>query len=79
MNPRDATAPALARFGSIERAKIGMREARVASWPITGRAVAVLGAMLGGAAFAWPASLRVYDLDCGVIAPVLCFANIQIA
>jgi TonB family protein len=69
MNPRDAAAAAQARFGSIERAKAGMREARIASRTIPLLAVAVVGALLGGG-IAWHASVRVYDLDGSVTAPV---------
>jgi TonB family protein len=70
MSPADAAAAARERFGSIERAKIGMRAAHVASRAAGGLALAATVAMLLGLAIYWRASVRVYDLGSGVTAPV---------
>ena len=70
MSPPDAVEAAHARFGSIERAKRGMRRARVASRSAAILAVAATAAGLAGAAIYWRPSARVYEVGGGVTAPV---------
>jgi TonB family protein len=70
MSPADAAAAAREQFGSVERAKIGMRAAHVASRAASGLALAATVALLLGLAVYWRASVRVYELGSGVIAPM---------
>jgi TonB family protein len=70
MNTCDAAAAARTRFGSIERAKSGMREAHLGSRFATALGLTVTVSLIVGAALYWQAALRVYDLDSGVTAPV---------
>jgi TonB family protein len=70
MNLPDAAAAARDRFGSIERAKTGMRAAHVASRATSALVLAATVAVLVGAAIYWRASVGVYDLGSGVTAPV---------
>ena len=70
MNARDAAAAARTRFGSVERAKRGMREAHLGLRFATALGLAVTVSLVVGAALYWQAGLRVYDLDSGVTAPV---------
>jgi hypothetical protein len=57
-------------FGSIERAKSGMREAHLGSRFATALGLTVTVSLVVGAALYWQAALRVYDLDGSVTAPV---------
>jgi TonB family protein len=70
MDPGAAAEAARVRFGSIEGAKAGMRQARIASRFTTVCGVAATVALLTGAGISWRISSRVYDLDGGVTAPV---------
>jgi TonB family protein len=70
LNAHDAAAAAQARFGSIERAKSGMRDARVAPRSTVMIALATTVAVLAGAATYWRVGVRVYDLGGDVVAPV---------
>jgi TonB family protein len=70
MNPVDADARARVRFGSIDRAKRGMR---MAHRPTVGDAATVatlVGVLILATAVYWRASSRVYDLGPGVTPPV---------
>jgi TonB family protein len=71
MSPHDAEATARRRFGSIERAKAGMREARVVRWS-AGAALtcAVATVVLAGGSLVWRTRVRVYEVGGGVTAPV---------
>lgn len=70
MNSCEAAAAARTRFGSIERAKSGMREAHLGSRFATALGLTVTASLVVGAALYWQAALRIYDLDGGVTAPV---------
>src|SRR5581483_829995 len=69
MSPDAAARDALERFGSIDRAKRGMRAARIQR--LDGAvAAAMIAALLGAATMYWRAASRVYDLGPGVTPPV---------
>ena len=70
MSPADAASESREQFGSVERAKIGMRAAHLASRAASGLTLAATVATLLGLAIYWRASVRVYDLGSGVTAPV---------
>ncbi len=70
MSMCDAAAAARTRFGSIERAKSGMREAHLGSRFATALGLTMTVSLVVGAALYWQVALRVYDLDSGVTAPV---------
>jgi hypothetical protein len=70
MSPRDAVADAFDRFGSIHRAKAGMRSARMAARPAVAVSVLTLVVLSFVGAIYWSSRSRVYDLGAGITAPV---------
>jgi TonB family protein len=70
MSPREAAADALGRFGSVDRAKAGMRSARMAVRPTLALSVLTLVALSCVGSIYWSSRLRVYDLGAGITAPV---------
>jgi TonB family protein len=70
MRPRDAVADAHDRFGSIDRAKAGMRSARMAARPAIAVSVLTLVVLSFAGEIYWSSRSRVYDLGAGITAPV---------
>lgn len=65
-----ATAAANGRFGSIERAKRGMRSARMPTATMAIMVGALIGVSMVGVAIYGSRPTRIYDLGAGVTAPV---------
>jgi TonB family protein len=74
MSRQDAEAAALDRFGSVARAKAGMRAAHVAARPMVAVSVLtivmIVGGALGTAVYRSGSGQRVYDISAEVTAPV---------
>ena len=70
MSPQDAAAAALDRFGSVDRAKAGMRSARTAAHPAVAVSVLTLVVLSCVGPIYWSSRSRVYDLGAGITAPV---------
>src|SRR5437660_114787 len=66
MSPRDAAADAFDRFGSIDRAKAGMRSARMVSPPTLAVSVLTLVVLSFVTVIYWSSRSPVYDLTVGV-------------
>jgi TonB family protein len=70
MSQRDAVADALDRFGSVDRAKAGMRSARMLARPALAVSVLTLVVVSFVGAIHWGSRSRVYDVGAGITAPV---------
>jgi len=70
MSPQDAAADALDRFGSVDRAKAGMRSARTVAHPTLAVSASTLVVLSLIGAIYWSSRLPVYDLGAGITAPV---------
>lgn len=70
MSQRDAVADALDRFGSVDRAKAGMRSARMPARPALAVSVLTLVVVSFVGAIHWSSRSRVYSLGAGITAPV---------
>jgi TonB family protein len=70
MSPPDAAADAVTRFGSVDRAKAGMRSARLAGSPALAVSVLTLVVLSYVGAISWSSRPRIYDLGAGMTAPV---------
>jgi TonB family protein len=70
MNPADAASRARVRFGSIDRAKRGMRLAHRPTTAETATITMCIGALTLATTMLWRAASHVYDLGPGVTSPV---------
>jgi TonB family protein len=70
MDRQDAAADAVDRFGSVERAKAGMRSARMAARPRLAISVLTIVVLSFVVAVYWSSRSLVYDLGAGITAPV---------
>jgi len=70
MNPADAASRAHLRFGSIDRAKRGMRAAHRPTMAEAAMITLSIGALSLATTAYWAAASRVYDLGPGVTPPV---------
>ena len=70
MSPRDAAADARERFGSVDRAKAGMRAARMATPPALAVSVLTLVVLSYVGVIYWSSRSPIYDLGAGITAPV---------
>jgi TonB family protein len=70
MSQPDAVADALARFGSVDYAKAGMRSARMSARPTLAVSVLTLVVLSCVGSIYWSNRSRVYDLGEGIAAPV---------
>ena len=70
MSPRDAVTEALDRFGSVDRAKAGMRSARMAARQTLTVSMVTLVVLSFVGAIYWNSRSRIYDLGAGITAPV---------